>query len=72
MDRKDLFSNDDFSLCLRIYDITNGEIRPVLTCIMKEIVVQCNELEFSFRPPVSDGSLLIEVDIENLMVNGIY
>ncbi len=59
-DKRKLFSNDNYCLSLRLYDITQEEYNSN-TCIMKEVEIKKSSKECFVKPVVSNGNLLIEL-----------
>ncbi|KGG15031.1 MULTISPECIES: DUF4912 domain-containing protein [unclassified Prochlorococcus] len=60
-DKEKILSDEDFCLCIRLYDITNITNKGSCTCIMKEVEVRKDSSEEFLRAPVLDGNLLIEI-----------
>ena len=56
-----LLNDSEIILCIRIYDITNGQFKEKSTCIMKEIAVKKRSRDCYLSTPVKDGKMLIEI-----------
>ncbi len=61
VDKAKLFKKGVFSLAIRIFDITAGTSKENSTCIMKEIEVNRKLSKCFIQPPISNGTMLIEI-----------
>ena len=60
-DRVSLMSNDNLRLSVRLYDVSHAAEAQEVTCIMKEIDINKLESQCLIDPPVSNGTLLLEL-----------